>query len=175
MHIGDKFRYAGLVLEGEVECAYQDQAFNKYNMNHFAAGELFGESMACAEVKASPMQVMAVSECVILFLDFSVLMNGGKLQARLSSSLLRILSRKNVFMNQKVRLLSIKSLRDRITAYFCTLTPDDNGTITLPFSKTALAEFLCVNRTALSRELTRMCSEGIISMNGRKFVLLREK
>ena len=170
MHIGDEFRYAGLVLDGEIECSYQDEAFNKYNMNHFAEGELFGEAMACAGVESSPMQVIAVSECVIMFLDLEALMNGGELQAKMSWNLTRMLSLKNVFMNQKVRILSTKSLRDRITAYLHTL-PDHDGVVTLSFSKTALAEFLCVNRTALSRELARMCREGIISMNGRRFVL----
>ena len=124
------------------------------------------------------MQVMAVSECVILFLDFRVLYEPHaecRHQAVLAGNLVRILSGKNVFLNQKVRILSRKGLRGRITGYLHTLTPDDAGTVTLPFSKTALAEFLCVNRTALSRELARMCSEGVISMNGRRIALLRQQ
>ena len=174
LHIGDKFTYAGLVLEGVIECSYQDEAFNKFTMNHFSDGEMFGEAMSCAEVMISPMQVAAVSDCVIAFLDFRRLHESGEYQARLSMNLLRILSGKNIFLNQKVRILSRKDLRGKITSYLHTLTPDSDGISTLPFSKTALAEFLCVNRTALSRELTRMCNDGIISMNGRNFVL-REK
>lgn len=178
MHIGDKFKYAGLVLDGVIECSYQDSDYNKFNMNHFSAGELFGESIACADIDASPMQVFAVTDCVIMFLDFRVLHNavrGCEYQMRLAGNLMRILSAKNIFLNQKVRILSCKDLRGRITGYLHTLTQDNEGTITLPFSKTALAEFLCVNRTALSRELSRMLQEGLIKMNGRKITLLRQQ
>ena len=48
LRIEDRLRLAGVVLDGEIECGYQDSDFNKYNMNHFTAGELFGEAMACA-------------------------------------------------------------------------------------------------------------------------------
>ena len=172
LHIGSECE-GGLVLFGEIECSYQDEAFNKFTMNHFKAGEIFGEAMSCAEVRNSPMQVMAVSDCTILFLDFSVLCDSEGVcvyHKTLAGNLLRILSSKNIFLNQKARILSTKSLRDKITAYLRTL-PVHDGVITLPFSKTALAEFLCVNRTALSRELGRMQSEGIISMSGRMFTL----
>ena len=175
MHIGDKFRYAGLVLDGIIECSYQDSEYNKFNMNHFSAGELFGESIACAEIEASPMQVFAVTDCVIMFLDFKMLHESAKaceFQLKLSGNLMRMLSAKNIFLNQKVRILSCKDLRGRITGYLYTLTQDKKGTATLPFSKTALAEFLCVNRTALSRELRRMIQEGLIAMNGRKITFL---
>ena len=172
LHIGSESK-SGLVLDGEIECSYQDEAFNKFNMNNFGAGELFGEAMTCAGIEISPMQVIAVSDCVIMFLDLRVLYEAEtacEYRTQLAGNLLRILSAKNIFLNQKVRILSTKTLRDRITAYLRTL-PNHGGKITLPFSKTALAEYLCVNRTALSRELHRMQLEGIISMDGRRFVL----
>ena len=172
LDIGSESR-SGLVLSGKIECSYQDEAFNKFNMNHLGAGYLFGENMVCAGIEASPMQVIAVSDCTIMFLDLGLLYDSEsvyKYRAELLGNLLRILSAKNIFLNQKVRILSTKSLRDRIICYLQTL-PSHAGKTSLPFSKTALAEFLCVNRTALSRELSRMQSEGIITMNGREFVL----
>ncbi len=173
LHTGSEAK-SGLVLSGEIECAYQDEAFNKFNMNHFGAGELFGEAMACAGVEVSPMHVVAVSESAIMFLDFGVLYDSEsacKYHTLLAGNLLRLISAKNIFLNQKVRILSTKTLREKITVYLRTLPADSEGKITLPFSKTALAEFLCVNRAALSRELGRMQSEGMISMNGREFML----
>ena len=171
LNIGDRSK-AGIVLDGEIECSYQDEAFNKFNMNHFGTGELFGENMACAGLDVSPMQVFAVSESVIMFLDLRLLYESeSPYQTQLLGNLLRILSAKNIFLNQKVRILSTRSLREKIIFYLRTLPADKNGRVSLPFSKTALAEFLCVNRTALSRELSRMQSEGIISMDGREFVL----
>ncbi len=175
LHIGDVFRYAGIVLYGVIECSYQDGEFNKYNMNHFRAGEMFGESMACAEVEESPMQIFAVTDCVIMFLDFRVLYYSGvkyEYQMQLAVNLIRNISRQNTFMNRKVRMLSRKDLRSKILTYLQSLTPNENGTITLPFTKTAMAEFLCVNRSSLSRELSRMVHDGILSVNGRTLTLL---
>ena len=167
MNIGDEFRYAGLVLEGVIECSYHDSDFNKYNMNHFSECELFGESMTCAEVNDSPMQISAVTDCVIMFLDFRVLYDSSvkyEYSMRLSVNIIRSISSQNFFMNQKVRILSVKDLRSRIIIYLESLHPDENGNVTLPFTKTSMAEFLCVNRTALSRELRHMIHDKIITM-----------
>ena len=177
MNIGDEFRYAGLVLEGVIECSYQDSDFNKYNMNHFSECELFGESMTCAEVNDSPMQISAVTDCVIMFLDFRVLYDSSvkyEYSMRLSVNIIRSISSQNFFMNQKVRILSVKDLRSRILIYLQSLQPDENGNVTLPFTKTSMAEFLCVNRTALSRELSHMIHDKIITMKGRKFTLRKQ-
>lgn len=177
LHIGDKFHHAGLILEGTIECSYQDTDFNKFNMNHFSTGELFGESMACANVAQSPMQLVAITDCIILFLDYRVLYDTKieyEYQIQLSVNLLYILSRQNFFLNQKVRILSQKDLRNKILMYLNSLQPDESGFRTLPFSKTALAEFLCVNRTALSREIRRMLDEGVLSMDKRRFIIFPE-
>lgn len=177
MHIGDEFRYAGLVLEGVIECSYLDAEFNKYNMNHFSGGELFGESMTCAGVSDSPMQIMALTDCVVMFLDFRVLYDWGtkyEYSMTIAVNLIRIVSGQNFFMNQKVRILSRKTLRGKIITYLQSLRPDENGIITLPFTKTAMSEFLCVNRTALSRELRNMVHDGIITMDGRSLTLRKE-
>jgi len=96
-HIGSEFRCAGLVLEGVIECSYIDSDFNKYNMNHIAAGSLFGESVCCAEVDESPMQISAVTDCVIMFLDFRVLYDPDlKYEHRMTIAvnLIRIISNK---------------------------------------------------------------------------------
>ena len=143
-------------------------------MNHFSKGDLFGESMACAEVNQSPMQISAVTNCVILFLDYKILYNTNMksdFQNLLSANLIRNFSRQNFFLNQKVRILSQKNLRQKILFYLHSLKADEKGVRKLPFSKTAMAEFLCVNRTALSRELSHMVREKILIMNGRNFII----
>ena len=177
LNIGDEFRYAGLVLEGTIECSYQDEDFNKFNMNHFSKGDLFGESMACSEVNQSPMQISAVTDCVILFLDYKILYDTNMksdFQNLLSANLIRNFSRQNFFLNQKVRILSQKNLRQKILFYLHSLKADEKGVRKLPFSKTAMAEFLCVNRTALSRELSHMVHEKILTMDGKNFTILSD-
>ena len=67
-----------------------------------------------------------------------------------------------MILNQKVRILSQKALRDRVLVYLGTLKKDKDGFVKIPFTQTALAEHLGVNRSALSRELGRMQNEGLL-------------
>ena len=77
-----------------------------------------------------------------------------------------------LFFNTKVRILAQKRLRDRLKIYLQTLTPDEKGCYSLPYTRTELADFLCVDRSALSRELCRMRDEGILDFSGAKIHLL---
>ncbi len=72
------------------------------------------------------------------------------------------------------RILSQKSLRDRILVYLGTLPKDKNGFVKIPFTQTALAEHLGVNRSALSRELGRMQKEELLTVEGKKINLLKQ-
>ena len=177
IHIGSEFCNSGLILKGTIECSFQDADFNKFNMNHFSEGDLFGESMACADVTQSPMLVSAITDCTILFFDYSVLYNKSLMyeyRNQLFINLLKDFSRQNFFLNQKVRILSQKNLRNKILIYLNGIQPDKEGKRKIPFSKTALAEFLCANRTALSRELSHMIHEGVLTMEGRNFIIKQE-
>ena len=89
----------------------------------------------------------------------------------LAENLIKSLARKNLILNQKVRILSQKSLRDRILIYLGTLPKDKNGFVKIPFTQTALAEYLGVNRSALSRELGRMQNEKLLIVDGRRMKL----
>ena len=123
------------------------------------------------------MEISALTDCVIMFMDFRVLYDSGvkyEHSRTIAVNLIRIISAQNFFMNQKVRILSRKDIRWKILAYLHSLKPDENGVRRLPFSKSALSEFLCVNRSALSREIGRMIQDGIITMNGRNFTLCQQ-
>ena len=113
----------------------------------------------------SPVQVRAVEDCIVLFIDLKVIYHSdiqSPLRVILTENLIKSLARKNLILNQKVRILSRKSLRERILFYLGTLPKDKNGWVKIPFNKTVLAEYLGVNRSALSRELGRMQDEEIL-------------
>ena len=81
-------------------------------------------------------------------------------------------ARQVLAFNTKVRILGQKRLRDRLKIYLQTLTPNADGVYVLPYSRTSLADFLCVDRSALSRELCRMRDEGILSFSGSRIRIL---
>ena len=173
LHAGDPFRHAGIVLDGTMEATIQTETNDLINMNHFRPGEMFGMSLVCAGPMLSPIQLRALTDCTLLFLDLQVLYapSACPYQQLLSANLIRCLAQQNRFLNQKVQILSHRGLRDRVLVYFRDLPADASGRKQIPFSQTALAEFLGVNRSALARELGRMQSEGLISLEGRTVAL----
>ena len=169
--LGSALTKAGIVLEGTIESAFQNESYDQISMRRFGSGYLFGEALVCNQIRESPIQVTAVESATILFVDLKKIYTGvddSPIRIRLCENLIKSLSAKNLYLNQKVRILSQKSLRERMMLYLGTLKKDSNGYMTVPFNQTALAEHLGVNRSALSRELGRMQHEGILVVEKRK-------
>ncbi len=175
LHLGNPIQYSGIVLSGTVEGSFISDSYDKINMNHFEEGRSFAEALASIPVRHSPIQLKALTDCTILWLNIRNLFSNTLFvypyQQQLTMNLMRILASQNVFSNLKLRIASEKSLRNRLLVYLHSLTPDHNGNLHIPFSRTALAEFLGVNRSALSREIGRMCDEGLITTDGKVFRL----
>ncbi|MCR4707398.1 MAG: Crp/Fnr family transcriptional regulator [Clostridiales bacterium] len=174
--IGDPFRYAGIVLNGTVELSFLDEGDNSVNMNHFSAGSVFGESLACAEAAKSPVQMQALTDCRILFLDLKRIIKAESLlpgyQSVIGSNLLQEFARRNVFLNQKIQILSQRKLRDKLRVFFRLQPISADGIIELRFNRSQLSEFLGVNRSALSRELSMMQDDGILLVEGNRIQVL---
>ena len=174
VRLGGVLHSAGLLLKGKIESSFQNENFDQITMHTFVGGYLFGEALVINGTKNSPVQVRAVEDCIILFIDLTEIYrseNHSSVRVILAENLIRSLARKNLILNQKVRILSQKGLRDRILFYLDTLPKDKNGFVKIPFTRTALAEYLGVNRSALSRELSRMKNEELLIVNGNKMKL----
>lgn len=141
-------------------------------MNHFERGRSFAEALACVQTPYSPIQLKALTNCTIMLINLKGIISGSSCpcsyQLNLTTNMLKILASQNVFSNLKLRIANQKSLRDRILIYLHSLAPDSEGYLHVPFTQTALAEFLGVNRSALSRELGRMQDENLIEVNDKK-------
>lgn len=175
VQLGGVLRNAGLLLKGKIESSFQNENYDQITMHTFGGGYLFGEAIVINSAKNSPVQVRAVEDCIVLFIDLKVIYHSdiqSPLRVILTENLIKSLARKNLILNQKVRILSRKSLRERILFYLGTLPKDKNGWVKIPFNKTVLAEYLGVNRSALSRELGRMQDEEILISDGRKMKTL---
>ena len=175
---GDPFHYAGIILSGKIEISYTDNQFHKLSMIHFIAPDVFGEALALKKISYSPIQVEAVSDSIILFIDLHYLLvseecccSACAFNHRLLLNLTNRIVTQNLFSNLKLRILSQKTLRDKILIYLQSIQPDAVNVRTIPFSQTTLAEFLSVNRSALSRELGRMQDEGILQVDGRRYII----
>lgn len=173
--LGGKMTSAGLLLKGRIESSFQNENFDQISMHTFSDGYLFGEALVINGAKNSPVQVRAVEDSIILLIDLEMIYtvaDSSPIRTLLAENLIKSLAKKNLILNQKVRILSQKSLRDRVYIYLASLPKDKNGYVKIPFTQTVLAEYLGVNRSALSRELGRMQNEGVLKVDGRKMKIL---
>jgi len=181
IQLGEEFRRCGIILEGLLEVSYDTNRFEKHNVNHFKAGQIFGESLALKGVQNSPVQVTTLADSVILFIDLRKLMlSTGRCDKsclynhQFILNLMGRMAEQNIFANLKLRILGQKSLRDRIMIYLTHMHADNPAGAQIPFSQTSLAEFLGVNRSALARELGRMQDEGILTINKKIYTIKQE-
>ena len=167
-HIGEPFRYAGIVLSGTVECSFTTEAFNRVSVRRFEAGELFGEALAWARVPKSPMQVMALQDTVVLLFSMEPLKTETlpPVAVKIGRNLLGVLVSLNLHLNRRVRVLGQGSIRDRLRVFLAECETGPDGFVRLPFSYPELAGILGVNRSALSREIGRMRDEGLLDTDG---------
>ena len=175
VQLGGTIQYAGLLLKGKIESSFQNENFDQITMHTFTGGYLFGEGLVINHAKNSPVQVRAVEDSVVLFIDLEMIYaaaDKSPIRNILARNLIKSLAKKNLILNQKVRILSQKSLRDRIFIYLRTLPKDKDGYVKIPFTQTALAEYLGVNRSALSRELGRMQNEGLLVIDGKRIKMI---
>ena len=175
VQLGGTIQYAGLLLKGKIESSFQNENFDQITMHTFTGGYLFGEGLVINHAKNSPVQLRAVEDSVVLFIDLEMIYaaaDNSPIQNILARNLIKSLAKKNLILNQKVRILSQKSLRDRIFTFLRTLPKDKDGYVKIPFTQTALAEYLGVNRSALSRVLGRIQNEGLLVIDGKRIKII---
>ena len=136
--LGEPFRYGILLLDGSLEGSFINENYDKINMNHFSEGALIGESLACAEIKCSPIQLRAMTEVKVLLLDFMVLYDTEAVkhtyQLKLSVNLIKALSKQNVFISTKIRIFGQKALRDKVIVYLESLPKRKDGSVKILIS-----------------------------------------
>ncbi len=178
VEIGDITETAGIVLSGKIELIFYDEDGNQINIRHISDGEVFGAAQSCGSTTPSNVSIRALEECEVLFLNFDNLLQVQEYycpyRAQVSANLLRDFAKRTVFLNQRLQIICQKKLRDKIKVYLQTLGHDENGYYHLPFSRTELAEYLYVDRSALSRELSRMKEDNIIDYDGRTIKVINK-
>jgi CRP-like cAMP-binding protein len=174
---GDKAVYVGLVLDGSVNVIQEDFWGNRTIVTHSGAGDLFGEAFACAEATNLPVSVIAVENAEILLIDFNRIIttcsSACEFHAQLIKNILGILSQKNITLIQKIEHISQRTTREKLLSYLSEQAKINNSaTFEIPYNRQELADFLSVDRSAMSTELSKMHSEGIVRYNRNHFELI---
>jgi len=170
---GEKPRHVGIVLSGLLHIVREDYDGNRSLMASVEPGEIFAESLCCAGVAESPVTVMAVTDSTILLLRFERVLrtcqNVCAFHHRLIENMLRIVADKNLFLQARLEIMGLKSVRAKVLRYLESFAPKKGEEFIIPFNREQMAEYLCVDRSALSHELTRMKKDGLIEYNKNRF------
>ena len=177
-HTGETVYELGIVLSGSVNIENIDLWGNKSILSHISAGQVFAETYAyCGE----PMMVDAVAdeETQVLFLNLDRLLRTPhpecSWQQTLNHNLLNISLHKNLALSERIFCTSPKTIRGRLLLYLSNQSARAGSrTFTIPFNRQALADYLNLDRSALSKELGKMRDEHLILVDKNTFTLLKE-
>lgn len=172
---GNPVKTIGLVVSGIVQIMQEDREGKQNLIAELPEGELFGEVFACAEVSHSPVTVFAAQSCEILHLNYRKVITTCSsvcpFHQKLIENMLTLIATKNLLLNQKIDILSRRTTRERLLLFF-DYHRKGARRFTVPFSREELAAYLCVERSAMSAELSKMQREGLISYERNRFQLL---
>ena len=168
----------GILLSGKVDMIKEDLWGNKTLLVSMQGGELFGESFSCGIVKNATVSFVADTASMILFLPFSRILRtcnmSCKFHHRLIENMVTVIAEKNIVLMDKVDILSKKTLREKIATYLLQEASKQQSLyFDIPLGRVQLAEYLCVDRSALTRELNTMKAEGYIDFDKNTFRVLK--
>ncbi len=167
----------GLVLEGSATIESNDLWGNRTILSHVGEGEFFAETYAWLSNEVVLVDVVANEDCRILFLTAGVLHALSPIQypwtSKLTINLLSISAQKNLTLTGRSFHTAPKSARARIMAYLNTVSLQKRSReFSIPFDRQQLADYLNLERSAMSKELGRMRDEGLIRTRKNHFTLL---
>lgn len=163
----ENIRHVGVVLRGCVDMIKEDLWGNKTLLLRMGKDELFGETFACGSDHLSVVTFQVSEDAEVLFIPFDRVMHSCTMACRfhhrLIENMVRIIADKNRDLMRKVEVVSKRTIREKLLAYL-SIQAQVQGSryFEIPLGRVELAEYLCVDRSALTRELAKMKAEGLL-------------
>jgi len=174
---GESINQFGIVLSGQVQVVQDDYYGNRSILSKIEPGNLFGESFACAETEPLPVSVITSAKSELLFIDCRRLASPCEsacgFHSRLIRNMLSIVSMKNISLTRKIEFTSKRTTREKLMAYLSAEAKKaGSNRFFIPFNRQELADYLSVNRSAMSAELSKLRDEGVLKFRKNQFELL---
>lgn len=173
---GDAIHSVGMVLSGSVSIENDDIWGNKSILDRVAPGQIFAETYACLPGEPLMVNVVAVEPTKVLFLNtekmFTVCANTCTFHSKLVRNMLSISAQKSLNLSRRIMHTSSKSIRGRLLSYLSfQATKHGSLEFEIPFNRQQLADYLSVDRSAMSNELSKMQRDGLLKVERNRFVL----
>lgn len=177
MLAGTKVTSVGVLIEGSAQITRDDADGNRAILSELEKADLFAEAYVAAGSLEVPITVVATSDCRILWIPFNkivgVCSSACGFHKQLVQNMLRVIAQKNILMNEKMRILSCKTTKEKLMTYLSDYSERvGKNKFKIPFSRNELADFLSVDRSAMSRELGKLRDEGYLNFHKNEFELL---
>lgn len=173
----ENIKHVGIVISGTVDMIKEDIWGNKTMLVRIREQEVFGETFACGSDNLSVVTFQVLEDAQILFIPFDRVMRSCTMACqfhhRLIENMVRVIADKNRDLMRKVEAVSKRSIREKLLAYL-SVQAQTRGTryFEIPLGRVELAEYLCVDRSAMTRELVKMKEDGLIDYDRNCFRML---
>lgn len=177
MREGERVERLMMLVKGELHIQRDDYWGNRSIISMVGVGEMFGEAYAAPESGPLMNDVLAVEDSAVIFLDIGKLLtvcpNGCKFHAMAVKNLFFAISEKNRKLVRKLGYMSRRTTREKLISYLSEEAKRQNSSsFSIPFNRQQLADFLSVDRSAMSNELCKLRDEGLIEFEKNRFRLL---
>ena len=173
----ENINHVGVVISGAVDMRKEDVWGNRTMLVRSYPEDIFGETFACGEDSLSMVTFAAAEDSKVMFLSFCRVMHtcthACQFHQTLIENMVRLIARKNRELMRKIEVVSKRTLREKILAYL-SIQAQSQGTrmFQIPLGRVEWAEYLCADRSALTRELAKMKEEGILDYHRNSFKIL---
>lgn len=174
---GNPATYIGIMLSGSAQIVRIDYYGNRSILSSVGPSEIFAEAFACAGLSSLPVTIIATEPCEVMLIDSNHIIrtcaNNCGFHQQLIYNLMQDLASKIVTFQQKAEITSKRSTREKLLAYLALQAKKANcDSFDIPFDRQELADYLEVDRSGLSVEISKLRREGIIENHRKHFVLL---
>ena len=174
---GAPAEFVGVVLDGKVQILRTDYYGNRSVLTVVSPGGLFGEAFACAGVETLPVSAIALQTCTVLLLDCKRVLTGCSnacpFHSRLVRNLLQGIAQKNLILTRKIQCMSQKTTQEKLMEFLLEQAKQQGSAeFVIPYDRQALADYLGVERSAMSAEISKLKKAGRIDCSGSRFRVL---
>ena len=168
-----------VLIEGCAQIVNEDLWGNTTVLAQIGRGEIFGEAHSLLPYDTLTESVIALCPTTVLFIDIDCMLTPipeiSDCQSQLRSNLMRIMAKKIINHSRKIEHITRRSTRQKLLSYFTEqMSMHQSAAFDIPFTRQQLADYLSVDRSAMSSELSRMQRDGLIRYNLNHFEILSD-
>lgn len=162
----------GIVLDGYLQIIKTDYDGKQVIIEELPEGHLFGTTLS--NLNNNEVSILAKEDSKVLVIEYSMIFNSNNVKPYISKFLKNLLDITTDIINERnnhIQILTKRSIRDKLLEYFNLNKTTGSKILYLPSTITDLANYLAIDRSAMSRELKNLRDDGFIETKGKRIYL----